>query len=329
MNLVFSSTFFYNKQKTSPAKKAGLGKEQANAAEGHKPVLLQEALNGLLLKKGGIYVDCTVNRGGHSMEIAKAIGKNGTLICVDLDQDALREAKEKLENVKHGPTLHFVQSNFRYIETILKELGIDKVDGLIADLGISSEELDSSKRGFSFRFDEPLKMTFDANPPEDAVTAQDIVNSWSESTIADILYGFADEQYSRRIARGIIEARKTAPIATTHQLVSIIERAVPVMYRHRKTHFATKTFQALRMAVNDELGSIGDLLKALPDVIKHGGRACIITFHSTEDRVVKQGLRAMPDAFVMVNKKAIMPQIEETKDNPRSRSAQLRIAERK
>lgn len=329
MNLVFSSTFFYNKQKTSPAKKAGLGKTQVHSGGGHKPVLLSESIEGLSLKKGGVYVDCTVNRGGHSMEIAKAIGKDGTLICIDLDQDALRDAKERLESLKRGPTFHFVQSNFRYIETILKKLGIDKVDGLIADLGISSEELDSSKRGFSFRFDEPLKMTFDANPPEDAVTAQDIVNSWSESTIADILYGFADEQYSRRIAYAIIEARKEKAITTTHQLVSIIERAVPVMYRHRKTHFATKTFQALRMAVNDELGSIGDLLKVLPEVVNHGGRVCIITFHSTEDRVVKQGIRAMPDAFVMINKKAIMPTDEEAKENPRSRSAQLRIAERK
>ena len=322
MNLSFSSTFFYK----APQSK-GRNTKAGNAT--HTPVLLAETLEGLALKKGGIYVDCTVNRGGHSIEIAKAIGKEGTLICIDLDQKALSEAKEKLEGVKKGPTLHFVHSNFRHIVSILKQLGIDKVDGIVADLGVSSQELDDAKRGFSFRFDEPLKMTFDANPPEDMTTAYDIVNFWSESTIADVLYGFADETYSRRIAKGIVDARTKSPIASTFQLVEIIAQSVPAMYRHRKTHFATKTFQALRMAVNDELGSIGELLQALPDIVNHHGRICIITFHSTEDRVVKQGLRAQSDSLVFINKKAIVPSDIEIKENPRSRSAQLRITERK
>jgi 16S rRNA (cytosine1402-N4)-methyltransferase len=293
----------------------------------HIPVLLHESLEGLAIKKGGIYVDCTTNRAGHSYELAKLLGKEGTLICIDLDQNALAEAKEKLGKLKSKPTVHYVHSNFRHLRAILKELNIDQVDGVLADLGLSSEELDSSKRGFSFRFDEPLLMTFDAHPGEDQTTAYDIVNFWSESTIADVLYGFADETYSRRIARRIVEARERGEIKTTHQLVDIIASAVPALYRHRKTHFATKTFQALRMAVNDELGSINDLIESFPHIVAPGGRVSIITFHSTEDRIVKQGLRNLP-GFKLISKKAILPQKEELQENPRSRSAQLRIAER-
>jgi 16S rRNA (cytosine1402-N4)-methyltransferase len=294
----------------------------------HIPVLLHESLDGLALKKGGTYVDCTTNRAGHSLEIAKAIGKEGTLICIDLDQDALQEASNVLGKLKNKPTIHFVHSNFRFLKDILKDLKVERVDGILADLGLSSEELDSSKRGFSFRYDEPLQMTFDAHPTEDMTTAYDIVNLWSESTIADILYGFADETYSRRIAKRIVDARDRGEIKTTYQLVDIIASAVPALYRHRKTHFATKTFQALRMAVNDELGSINDLLNLLPELLRSGGRASIITFHSTEDRIVKQGLRRLSETLKPITKKAIFPQDEELQENPRARSAQLRIVER-
>jgi 16S rRNA (cytosine1402-N4)-methyltransferase len=294
----------------------------------HLPVLLHESLDGLCIKESGIYVDCTVNRAGHAYEIAKRLGKKGTLICIDLDQTALDEAKEKLEHLKDKPTLHFIHSNFRFLGQILKDLGLKKVDGVLADLGLSSQELDSSKRGFSFRYDEPLLMTFDAHPGAEVTTAYDIVNSWTQSSIADVLYGFADETYSRRIAHKIVEAREIGEIKTTHQLVDIIASAVPAAYRHRKTHFATKTFQALRMAVNDELGSINDLLTSLPEVLSEKGRACIITFHSTEDRIVKQGLRSLKETLTIINKKAIMPTEEEVRTNPRARSAQLRIAER-
>ncbi len=294
----------------------------------HIPVLLHESIEGLNIKEGGTYVDCTTNRGGHSQEIAKKLGENGVLVCIDLDQDALAEAREVLEKVKNGPKIHFIKSNFRHIATILKDLKIASVDGLLADLGVSSQELDDSKRGFSFRFDEPLLMTFDASPEEDVTTAYDIVNFWSESTIADILYGFADETYARRIAKRIIERREASTIKTTFELVDIIQSAVPALYRHKKTHCATKTFQALRMATNDELGSISDLVEALPTVLASNGRGCIITFHSTEDRIVKHSLRARGEALKMINKKAIMPSGEEIKENPRSRSAQLRIVER-
>lgn len=294
----------------------------------HIPVLLHESIEGLNIKAGGIYVDCTTNRGGHSIEIAKRIGSGGVLICIDLDQDALAEAREVLEKVKDTPKIHFIHSNFRHIASILKDLKLTHVDGVLADLGLSSQELDDSKRGFSFRFDEPLLMTFDARPEEDMTTAFDIVNYWSESTIADILYGFADEQYSRRIARRIIQQREVAEIKTTFELVDIIAQAVPALYRYKKTHYATKTFQALRMATNDELGSIRDLIDALPNVLASNGRGCIITFHSTEDRITKHALRALEETLKMINRKAIMPSEEEIKENPRSRSAQLRIVER-
>jgi 16S rRNA (cytosine1402-N4)-methyltransferase len=293
----------------------------------HIPVLLHESIDGLLVKPGGTYVDCTTNRAGHSYELASRLGKSGTLICIDLDQEALDEAKKKLEELKDGPKVHYVCSNFRHIRSILEGLKIVKVDGILADLGLSSQELDSSGRGFAFRYDEPLLMTFKVNPEEDETTAYDIVNFWSETTIADVLYGFADETYSRRIAHRIAEARKESPIESTHQLVDIIASAVPAAYRHRKTHFATKTFQALRMAVNDELGSIQDLLVSLPHILASGGRIAVITFHSTEDRIVKQGFRSLPD-FKIITKKAISPGEEELKANPRARSAQLRIAER-
>lgn len=294
----------------------------------HIPVLLHESIKGLALQKGGTYVDCTTNRAGHSIAIAKAIGKKGTLICIDLDQSALREAKKLLSEVKNAPTIYCVHSNFRHIQDILKKLKISHVNGILADLGLSSQELEDSKRGFSFQKDEPLLMTFDAHPKEDVMTAYDIINFWSESTIADILYGFADEIYARRIARAIVNRRLSKPITTTFDLVDVIASAVPGDYRHRRAHFATKTFQAIRMAVNDELGSIQDLLSALPHILEKGGRVCIITFHSTEDRIVKQSLRSQQETLSLINKKAIIPTEEELHNNPRSRSAQLRIAEK-
>lgn len=294
----------------------------------HIPVLLKESLDGLQIKKGGTYVDCTTNRAGHSIEIAKEIGEKGILVCIDLDNEALAQAQEKLDKITNKPEIHFVHSNFRHLTSILENLKIESVDGILADLGLSSEELDESGRGFSFRFDEPLKMTFDTEEKDDMTTAYEIINNWGEESIADILYGFADETYSHRIAHRIVERRKEKPITTTHELVDIIGGAVPAAYRHKKTHYATKTFQALRMAVNDEIGSIKELIDAIPKVLKLNGRACIITFHSTEDRIVKQSLRGKAESLKMVNKKAIVPSEEEEKENPRSRSAQLRIVEK-
>ena len=294
----------------------------------HVPVLLQETIEYLQPKVGGTYVDCTVNRAGHAKEIAKIIGKEGTLIIFDLDNTALLEANTLLEAIPNTPKIIAINANFRTLKEALATHHIAHIDGLIADLGLSSQELDSAGRGFTFRYDEPLLMTFTDTVDDSTVTAKDIVNDWKEETIADVLYGFADERYARRIAKRIIEKREQGKIIeTTLQLVDVIASAVPAVYRHAKAHFATKTFQALRMAVNDELGSIKDLISVLPEVLVIGGRACIITFHSTEDRTVKNQLRET-EGLVLVSKKAIMPTDEEAKSNPRARSAQLRIVER-
>lgn len=293
----------------------------------HIPVLLHETIEYLQPKVGGIYVDCTVNRAGHSIEIAKVIGSKGTLIIFDLDGVALNEAVEKLSALPHAPRIIAVNANFRTLAHVVATHNIESIDGLIADLGLSSQELDNAGRGFTFRYDEPLLMTFSDVIDESTLTAKDIVNTWQEETIADIIYGFADERYSRRIAKRIAERRATHTIETTLQLVDVIASAVPANYRHGKTHFATKTFQALRMAVNDELGSIKDVITSLPRILVSGGRACIITFHSTEDRTVKNLLRST-EGLTLVSKKAIIPQAEESKLNPRARSAQLRIAEK-
>jgi 16S rRNA (cytosine1402-N4)-methyltransferase len=294
----------------------------------HIPVLLQETIDGLQIIKGGTYVDCTTNRGGHSREIAKVLGREGTLICIDLDETALIEAKQMLESMENPPTLHFVHSNFRYIKKILESFGINHISGIVADLGLSSQELDSSGRGFTFRYDEPLLMTFDEKPGDDMTTAYDILNYWSETTIADILFGFADERYAKRIAKKIVEYRAGRDIKTTFQLVDIIASAVPAQYRSRKIHFATKTFQALRMAANDELTSIKELIHDGASLLSPHGRICIITFHSTEDRTVKHLFREYKDVLYQITKKPIVPSAHEITMNPRARSAQLRIAEK-
>jgi 16S rRNA (cytosine1402-N4)-methyltransferase len=260
--------------------------------------------------------------------MAKAIGVNGVLVCFDLDNEALVAAQKMLEALPEHPTYHFVHSNFRFVKQELQALGIEQVDGILADLGISSQELDESQRGFTFRYDQPLLMTFLDSPTEETLTAYDIVNTWSEESIADILFGYADEKYSRRIAKKIGEARLVAPVKSTFELVSIVESAVPKMEQWKKTHVATKTFQALRMAVNDELGAVTDLIDSLPALLRIDARAAVITFHSTEDRIVKHAFRAHEESLFIVNKKAIIPSEEECKNNPRARSAQLRIVER-
>ncbi len=292
----------------------------------HIPVLLHESIDALQIKRGGIYVDCTTNRGGHSKEIAELLGKTGTLICIDLDTDALREAEANLMQIDNHPRYIFVHSNFRHLGTILVTHGIERVDGILADLGLSSQELDSAGRGFTFRYDEPLLMTFDPHPTDDMTTAYDIINNWGEESIADVLYGYADERYAKRIAKKIVETRISKEIKTTFQLVDIIASAVPTLYRHRKTHFATKTFQALRMAANDELTSIKEMIHTASSVLAYDGRLAIITFHSTEDRVVKHTLKEYRDILTLTSKKPIVPSEEELNTNPRARSAQLRVA---
>ncbi len=306
--------------------KKTIRKSDTNVIGEHIPVLLVETLEQLDLKSGQIVVDCTTNRAGHAIEIAKRIGKTGTLICIDLDSDALEDAKIKLDTLGSKiPTLYFVQDNFRNTQSILENLNIKKVDRVMADLGLSSQELDVSGRGFSFMRDEPLLMTFTSPVIDETLTAKDIVNNWSEKTIADILYHFSDERYAYRIAKKIVEYRIHKDINSTYELVQIISSAVPAVYKTGKTNSATKTFQALRMAVNSEIDSIIDLLNSLPNILKIEGRASIITFHSTEDRTVKDIIRKLREKNIRpLITKATKPSSEELEKNPRSRSAQLR-----
>ena len=303
-----------------------MNKNNQNVAGEHIPVMLEETISGLNIQPGDIVVDCTTNRAGHSIEIVKAIGPAGTLVCIDLDEKALEEAQQKLSKIKNSPKVIYINKNFREIKSILSDLQIEKVDAVVADLGLSSQELDISGRGFTFQKDEPLLMTFTSKVLDDQVTAKDIVNLWQEETLADIIYYFADERYAKRIAKKIVETRKEKEINTTFELVSIIEEAIPKNYTHSKIHPATKTFQALRMAVNDEVGSMKDLVNSLPDVLRIGGRASIITFHSIEDRIVKQTAREQK-FLKSINKKPLTPSESELKNNPRSRSAKLRIYE--
>ena len=300
----------------------------------HIPVLLKESVDSLNLKPNNI-VDATVNRAGHSLAIAKQIGKGGILVCIDLDKDALNEAEKFLDKnlkAKDRPKIFFVNDNFRNLEKILEDLKIKSIDALVADLGVSSQEIDDSGRGFSFQRDEPLLMTLKNPIKKGDLTAEYIVNNWQEETLADIIYYYSDERYAKRIARNIIEARRGKEIKTTFQLVDIISKSVPINYKHSKIHFATKSFQAIRIATNDEIGAEGDLLFALSKVLKEKSLASVITFHSGEDRVLKKFVKANKETLKLVkfeNKKDfIEPSREEIRSNVRSRSAKLRVIEK-
>jgi len=294
---------------------------------GHKTVLLNEAIDGLNLKPGAVYFDGTLGGAGHSAKVCSSLGGKVRVIATDRDEGAIKRAQEKLS--KSGCKFDLVLSDYRKIDSVLENLGVEKVDAILLDLGLSSDQLDTSGRGFTFRKDEPLLMTF-SEGKGDEVTAGSALNNWSETTIADIIYAYADERYSRRIARAIVEAREMKPIKTTFDLVKIIESAVPSAYRKGKTHFATKTFQALRIAVNDEITALKEGMEKGWNVMNLGGRMAIISFHSVEDREVKNYFRnkTKTGEGVLVNKKPIIPSDEEIDENPRSRSAKLRIIEK-
>lgn len=296
----------------------------------HIPVLLQEVMKGLELESGLTVLDCNMNRAGHSIEIAKVLGAKGYIIGIDLDTDALNEAMEKLSTLPEHPRIHLMHSNFRNLDTVLAELEVSSVDRVLFDLGLSSQELDISGRGFSFQREEPLQMTFHNKPTEEMITAYDVVNDWSEETLADIIYYYSDEQFSRRIAKAIVERRKETPITTTTMLAEIVSAAVPGFYRNGKIHPATKTFQAIRIAVNDEMGAIKEALPKALASLRSGGRLLVITFHSIEDRVVKELFKefAATNQANIITKKPIAPSLEEVRQNPRSRSAKLRIVEK-
>lgn len=300
----------------------------------HQTVLLNETIEGLLahrsLDGGGngklVIVDGTFGGGGHSALICEKY-KNVKIIAIDQDKEAFERVKDKFSNFKE---ISFVNDNFRNLDKILEKVGVKKVDGMILDLGLSSDQLEDSGRGFSFMRDEPLLMTMKENPEREDVTAWDVVNTWEENNLADIIYGYGEEQFSKRIAKGIVEARKKKEIKTTAELVKIIEDSVPNFYRKGKIHCATKTFQALRIAVNDELGALREGLEKGVGFLKSGGRMSVISFHSLEDRVVKRFFKEKEKEgkIKLINKKPITPSREEIIKNNRSRSAKLRIIEK-
>ena len=286
----------------------------------HLPVLLPEVLEYLAPRHGGIYVDGNLGLGGHSRAILEASGPGGRVVGFDWDEEALAQARLNLAG--YQGRIEFVRRNFAEMREALDELGIGLVDGLVLDLGLSSLQLDTSGRGFSFQGSESLDMRMDNRAPE---TAADLLNRASESDLADIFYYYGEERQARRIAAYVADARKKTPLATTDQLVRIVEDAVPPKFRPKKIHVATKVFQALRIAVNGELANLEKILDRVVDIVKPGGRICVISFHSLEDRLVKRAFRNNPD-LVPVNAKPIVAAEQEVLVNPRSRSARLRVA---
>ncbi len=301
----------------------------------HRTVLLNEAIKGLNLRNGATVVDATFGGGGHSAEICKKYP--GTKIIVfDQDRSALERGKEKFKD----RDISFYNLNFRDLDKVLEKENGGKVDGIIFDLGLSSDQLEDCGRGFSFMKDEPLLMTMKENPTKEDVTAEDVVNTWGEESLADIIYGYGEEKQARRIAKEIVEFRKKQEIKTTFDLVKIIEKAIPARFarasarrarfRKGRIHFATKTFQAIRIAVNDELGALSEGLEKGFNFLKKDGRISVITFHSLEDRIVKKFYKNKEESGEgkRVNKKIIVPSESEVKNNPRARSAKLRVLEK-
>ena len=305
----------------------------------HKSVLLDECIQGLNIKPDGIYLDGTLGGAGHSSQIVRRL-TTGRLIGVDRDQVALEAAAQRLAPWKERVTL--VHSNFKDIDGILDRLGIEKVDGMLFDLGVSSPQLDDGQRGFSYMADAPLDMRMNR---EDRLTAYDVVNQWPREELRRILYEYGEERYAPQIAGAIDRKRQNAPIETTLQLVDVIRGALPAQALREKQHPAKRSFQAIRIAVNDELGSVRQMLEEAIPRLNPQGRLAVITFHSLEDRIVKNALAAFakgctcpPDFPVcvcgkkpqvkLVNKKPIVSGAAELEENPRARSAKLRVAEK-
>jgi 16S rRNA (cytosine1402-N4)-methyltransferase len=254
------------------------------------------------------------------------IGKTGHLIAFDQDASVFTDAR--LNELKRLTNFTPIVANFRHMSAELARHKVTTINGALFDLGLSSTQLEESGRGFSFQRDEPLQMTFNAKPGKDDVTAETILNHWSEESIATILQGFGEERFARSIARNIVSARESGGVHRTGELVEVIHRSTPLRYQHGRTHFATRTFQALRMAVNDELGAIEDGIRGVVPLLAHDGRVAVISFHSIEDRLVKHLFRTLAQvehAVTLVTKKPITPSEGEVEDNPRSRSAKLRV----
>ncbi|EOD01254.1 16S rRNA (cytosine(1402)-N(4))-methyltransferase RsmH [Caldisalinibacter kiritimatiensis] len=305
----------------------------------HVSVLLNEAIKGLNIKEDGTYVDGTLGGAGHSKEIVKRL-TTGRLIGVDQDINAIKKAKEELKDYKEKVTI--VHNNFRNIKDVLNEVGIDKVDGVLLDLGVSSHQLDVAERGFSYKHDAPLDMRMDTTQ---SLKAWNIVNEYDEEQLYRIIKEYGEEKWASRIAKFIIEERKINQINTTGELVEVIKKAIPKGARKGGSHPAKRTFQAIRIEVNKELDILEDTIKDICDVLNPNGRVCIITFHSLEDRIVKRTFKELnkdcicpPDLPVcqcnkkrelkIITRKPIIPSEEEIEKNPRSRSAKLRVGEK-
>jgi len=297
----------------------------------HVTVLKNEAIQMLNLKKGSVVVDCTLGAGGHAHAILSQLGPKGVFVGIDADQTAIAKLGKELSSYK--AKVHLVRNNFKNLQSILDSLSLTHVDAILADLGWRMEQFDGSSglpRGFSFSKDEPLVMTY-GDPKDYAFTAKDIVNDWAEEDIANVIFGYGEDRFARRIARTIVEKRNSnGEILTAKELSEIIYHAVPAFARRGKIHPATKTFQALRIAVNDEFDTLSTLLTSGLNCLSVGGRMAIITFHSLEDRIVKQTFRTFlrDQQALLVHKKPIAPSREELLANPRARSAKLRTIEK-
>ncbi|MEW6594653.1 MAG: 16S rRNA (cytosine(1402)-N(4))-methyltransferase RsmH [Thermodesulfobacteriota bacterium] len=288
----------------------------------HQPVLLEEVIASLAPVDGGLYVDGNLGLGGHAERILEQSAPGGRLIGFDWDAEAMARARKRL--ARFGDRVRYVHRNFTALEETFMEHGIGHIDGLLLDLGLSSLQLDLSGRGFSFRGEEPLDMRMDSRRP---LTAADLLNTRSQQELADIFYYYGEERQARPIAEAVVEARKRQPLHTTAQLVGVIEQAVPRRFHPRKIHVATKVFQALRIAVNQELENLQQVLAQGPKWLKVGGRFCVISFHSLEDRLVKRSFQENP-LLQVVTAKPIVPTPAECSRNPRARSAKLRVAVR-
>ncbi len=294
----------------------------------HKSVLLKETIDGLDIKDGDVIVDMTLGGAGHAFAATQTGAKNLKVIGIDADSDAGDRATEKFA----GSSAKFIFANayFDEVKEVLATEKISSINKVIFDLGYSSFEIDNPERGFSFQHDGPLMMTYSKNPSASQLTAYDVVNNFEEENLADIIYGFGEETFSRRIAAAIVEAREKAPIKTSAELAKIIYESVPFFYRKGKSHPATKTFQAIRIAVNNELERLKIALRDSFETLAPQGRIAVITFHSLEDRIVKNYFRDLVKEKVatFINKKPIVPTREEIVGNRRSRSAKLRIIEK-
>ena len=306
----------------------------------HIPVMLNECLEGLNIKADGTYVDGTVGGAGHSIEIVKRLSEKGRLICVDKDEDALKAAGERLAPYKDRVT--FIHDDYKNLVNELDSIGVGKVDGILLDLGVSSYQLDNAERGFSYMKDAPLDMRMDRSQ---RISAHEVVNGYTESELARILFDYGEEKLARQIARNIVRARSEKPIETTLELAKIVEDTYPAKTRWKFGHPAKRTFQAIRIEVNDELSSLGEAVTAMARRLEKGGRMAVITFHSLEDRIVKSAFKELslactcpPDFPVcvcgkvqeveLVNKKPITASEEELENNLRSQSAKLRVIEK-